>query len=134
VFDKFKIFKVEVENQHNVKVQIVRSDRGGEYYGKHTPYGQIPEPFIKFLEENDIVAQYSMSYESQQNGMTESQNHTLIKMVRSMLSNYMLPLSFWMKALKTATHIIKYVPSKPVPKTPYELWTGRKPSIHYLYI
>jgi hypothetical protein len=77
----------------------VRSDRGGEYYGKHTPYGQIPEPFTKFLEENDIVAQYSMSYESQQNGMTESQNRTLIKMVRSMLSNSMLPLSFWMKAL-----------------------------------
>jgi transposase InsO family protein len=77
----------------------VRSDRGGEYYGKHTPYGQIPGPFTKFLEENDIVAQYSMSYESQQNGMTESQNRTLIKMVRSMLSNSMLPLSFWMKAL-----------------------------------
>ena len=27
--DKFKIFKVEVENQHNLKIKIVRSDRGG---------------------------------------------------------------------------------------------------------
>jgi len=29
--DKFKIFKAEVENQHNLKIKIVRSDRGGEY-------------------------------------------------------------------------------------------------------
>ena len=27
--DKFKIFKTEVENQHNLKIKIVRSDRGG---------------------------------------------------------------------------------------------------------
>jgi hypothetical protein len=31
--DKFKIFKAEVENQHNKKIKIVRSGRGGEYYG-----------------------------------------------------------------------------------------------------
>ena len=27
--DKFKIFKAEVENQHNLKIKIVRSNRGG---------------------------------------------------------------------------------------------------------
>ena len=27
--DKFKIFKAEVENQHNLKIKIVRSDHGG---------------------------------------------------------------------------------------------------------
>jgi hypothetical protein len=27
--DKFKAFKTEVENQHNIKIKIVRSDRGG---------------------------------------------------------------------------------------------------------
>ena len=30
--DKFKIFKAEVENQHNLKIKVVRSDRGGECY------------------------------------------------------------------------------------------------------
>ena len=29
VLDKFKIFKTEVENQQNLKIKIVRSDRGG---------------------------------------------------------------------------------------------------------
>ena len=27
--DKFKIFKAEVENQHNLKIKIIRSDREG---------------------------------------------------------------------------------------------------------
>jgi len=57
--DKFKIFKAEVENQHNLKIKIVRSDRGGEYYGRHTPYGQASGSFTRFLQENGIVAQYS---------------------------------------------------------------------------
>jgi hypothetical protein len=29
VLDKFKIFKAEVENQHNLKIKIVRFDHGG---------------------------------------------------------------------------------------------------------
>ena len=57
--DKFKIFKTEVENQHNLKIKVVRSDHGGEDYGRHTPYGQVPGPFARFLQENGIVVQYS---------------------------------------------------------------------------
>ena len=47
--DKFKLFKAEVENQYVRKIKIVRSDRGGENYGRHTTYGQIFGPFAKFL-------------------------------------------------------------------------------------
>jgi hypothetical protein len=35
--DKFKIFKAEVENQHAIKIKIVRSDRRG-YYGCHVKF------------------------------------------------------------------------------------------------
>ena len=63
--DKFKIFKAEVENQHSSKIKVVRSDRGGEYYGRHTPYGQVPGPFARFLQENGIVVQYSTPGETQ---------------------------------------------------------------------
>jgi hypothetical protein len=54
--DKFKIFKAEVENQHDLKIKIVRSNPVGEYYGRHTQYGQVPGPFAKFLMEQGIVA------------------------------------------------------------------------------
>jgi hypothetical protein len=39
-----------------------------------------------------------------------------------------------MEALKTTTHILNRVPSKSVPKTPYELWFGRKPTLNYLRV
>ncbi|TKC11876.1 hypothetical protein FA727_23745, partial [Robertmurraya kyonggiensis] len=132
--DKFKIFKAEVENQHNLKIKIVRSDRGGEYYGRHTPYGQVPGPFARFLQEQGIVAQYSMPGDPQQNGVAERRNRTLMDMVRSMIGYSTLPESLWMEALKTAIYILNRVPSKAVPKTPYELWTGRKPSLNHLRV
>jgi transposase InsO family protein len=117
-----------------VKIKIVRSDREGEYYGWHAPYGQVPRPFAKFLEDNGIVAQYTLPNEPQQNGMAERRNHTLIDTVLSMLSNSTLSLSLWMEALKTVAHKINHVPSKSVSKTPCELWISRKPSINYLHI
>ena len=39
-----------------------------------------------------------------------------------------------MEALKTAIHILNRVPSKSVPKIPYELWTGRVPSLNHLRV
>jgi transposase InsO family protein len=89
--NKFKIFKAKVENQHNLKIKVVRSDRGGEYYGRHTLYGQVSGPFARFLQENDIVAQYSTPGEPQQNGVAERRNRTLMDMVRSMMSYSDLP-------------------------------------------
>jgi hypothetical protein len=35
---------------------------------------------------------------------------------------------------KTAIHILNQVPSKSVPKTPYELWIGREPSLNHLHV
>ena len=38
--DIFKIFKVEVENQLGKRIKSVRSDRGGEYYGRYDGSGE----------------------------------------------------------------------------------------------
>jgi hypothetical protein len=132
--DKFKIFNVEIENQHDIKIKVVRSDNGGEYYGQHTSYGQVPVQFARFLQKNGIVTQYSMSSDPQQNRVAKRHNCTLMDMVRSMLSYSTLPISLWMKALKTTVHIFNRVSSKSVAKTPYELWTGRKLTLNYLHI
>lgn len=79
--DKFKIFKAEVENKHDQKIKIVMSNHGGEYYGRHTTYGQVPGPFVRYLQDNGIIAQYSILGEPQQNGVAEWHNHTLMDMV-----------------------------------------------------
>jgi hypothetical protein len=38
-------------------------------------------------------------------------------------------LNLWREALKTAVYILNRVPTKAANKTPYELWTGRKPNL-----
>ena len=68
------------------------------------------------------------------NGVAERQNITLKDMVRSMISHSNLPISLWGEALKTASYILNRVPTKATAKTPYELWTGKKPSLKHLHI
>ena len=55
--EKFKVYKAEVENQLNAKIKVVRSDRGGEYYGRHAPYGQIPGPLpSSYLKMESVLS------------------------------------------------------------------------------
>ena len=51
-----------------------------------------------------------------------------------MMSYSDLPKSFWGYALETAAYLLNMVPSKSVPKTPIELWTGSKPSLRHIRI
>ncbi|RVW74232.1 Retrovirus-related Pol polyprotein from transposon TNT 1-94 [Vitis vinifera] len=88
--------------QYGKQIKIVRSDRGGEYYGRYLEDGQSPGPFAKFLQEHGIVAQYTMPGSPDQNGVAERRNRTLLDMVRSMLSSSKLPKFLWTEALKTA--------------------------------
>ena len=132
--DVLETFISEVERQLNRKVKVIRSDRGGEYYGKTSEVGQIPGPFKKLLESKGICAQYTMPRSPHQNGIAERRNRTLMEMVRSMVNDSSVPVSLWMYALRTAAYILNRVPSKAVPKTPYELWTSRKPSLRHLHV
>ena len=38
--DTFKMFKAEVENQLNKRIKHVRSNRGGEWYGRNDASGE----------------------------------------------------------------------------------------------
>ena len=116
-----EVFVNEVERQLEKKVKIVRSDRGGEHYGKYDELGQNPGPFAKFLKRHGICAQYTMPDTPQQNGVVERRNRTLMDMVRSMMSNSSLPISLWMYALNTIVYLLNRIPSKAIPKIPFEL-------------
>jgi len=106
----------KVERQLDRKVKIVRSNRGGEYYGRYDESGQHLGPFAKFLKKRGICAQYTMTGTPQQNGVSERRNRTLMDMVRSMLSNSCLLVSLWMYALKIVMYLLNKVPSKVVQK------------------
>ncbi|KAI5436310.1 hypothetical protein KIW84_022689 [Lathyrus oleraceus] len=55
-------------------------------------------------------------------------------MVRSMMSHADLPNSLWGHALWTTVYTLNRVPSKKVEKTPYEIWSGKKPHMSYMKI
>ena len=65
----------------------------------------------------------------QRNGVPEHRNHTLLDMVRSMMSLTDLPLSFWGYALEIAAFTLNRAPSKSIERTPYGLWFGKKPKL-----
>ncbi|KAJ9558542.1 hypothetical protein OSB04_013156 [Centaurea solstitialis] len=124
-FERFKEFQNEVQNQLDRKIKFLRSDRGGEY---------LSQEFDNHLMECGIVSQLTPPYTPQMNGVSERRNRTLLDMVRSMMCRSSLPVSFWGHALETAAHILNKVPTKSVEKTPYEIWTGKKPKLSFLKI
>ncbi|GJT50671.1 retrotransposon protein, putative, ty1-copia subclass [Tanacetum coccineum] len=125
VFETFKVFKSEVENQLGKTIKAIRSDHGGEY---------ISQEFKDYLKTCGIVQQLTPPYTPQHNGVSERRNRTLLNMVRSMMSLTILPLSFWDYALESAARILNMVPTKKVDKTPYELWHGKVPNLSYLKV
>ena len=69
-----------------------------------------------------------------QNGVAKRRNRTLLDIIRSMLSNSNLPKSLWDEALKMAVYILNRVPTKVIPKTPFKLFKGWKPSLKHMHI
>ncbi|GJR14127.1 retrotransposon protein, putative, ty1-copia subclass [Tanacetum coccineum] len=125
VFETFKVFQKEVENQLGKTIKSLRSDRGGEY---------MSQEFLDHLKEHGIIAHRTPPYTPQHNGVSERRNRTLLDMVRSMMSQTTLPKSFWDYALETAARILNMVPTKKVEKTPYKVWHGQAPKLSYLKV
>ena len=48
-----------------------------------------------------------------------------------MLDTAGLSKAWWGEALLTSCHVLNRVPNKDKEKTPYEEWSGRKPSLSY---
>ena len=122
--DCFKRYTNLVENQLNVKIKTLRTDRGHEY---------LSDQFKSFCDEKGIARQLTIPHTPQQNGVAERRNRTLLDMVRSMMAQANLPIFFWGDALLTAAYVLNRVPSKSVPSTPYELWNGNKPDLGNLH-
>jgi hypothetical protein len=86
------------------------------------------------MRECGTVSQLTPAGTRQQKGVSKHRNHTLLDIVRSMMSLTYLPLSFWGYALETTAFTLNRDPSKSVEMTPYELWFGNKPKLSFLKV
>ena len=121
VLRHFKTYKAWAETATGQRIATVRTDGGGEYTSC---------VFSAYLREAGIQRQITPPYTPEHNGVAERMNLTIFGAVRSMLHRARLPATFWAEAAMNAVHIRNRCPTRAVKgKTPYEVWTGRKPSI-----
>jgi hypothetical protein len=66
--------------------------------------------------------------------VSERRNRTLLDMVRLMMSQTDLTLTFWGYALETVVFTLNRVPTKSVERTPYEIWTGKRLELSFLKV
>ncbi|GKD11736.1 reverse transcriptase domain-containing protein, partial [Tanacetum coccineum] len=83
--------------------------------------------------EKGIKRDYSVARTSQQNGVVERRNRTIIEAARTMLADSKLHTIFWAEAVSTACYVHNRVlVFKPHNKTPYELFRGFKPALSFM--
>jgi transposase InsO family protein len=126
MFSIFKGFAKRAENEFDFKIKKIRSDNDSEFKNSRIEY---------YCDEKRVKHEFSAKYTSQQNGVVERKNQTLIDMTRSILSEYNVPDSFWAEAINTACHASNRLYCHRLSKkTPYELLIGRKPNISYFQV
>ena len=82
----FKKFKLLIENGKEHGIQVLRTDRGGEFCSNE---------FRTFCEDNGILRHYTPPYTPQQNGVVERRNRTVVALARSLLKKKKVPMKYW---------------------------------------
>ncbi|KAK2988761.1 hypothetical protein RJ640_025920 [Escallonia rubra] len=101
----FQQFCKMIHTQYNARIQVLRSDNGGEY---------LSAELQQYLKAHGIIHQTTCSNTPQQNGVAERKNRHLLEVVRASLIEAHLPLSYWSEALILTAYLINRVPSRPI--------------------
>ena len=68
-------FKALVDNVTGKQIKVLRSDNGGEY---------IDKEFTGFCAREGIKREWTTPYNSEQNGVAERKNRTIVEAARAM--------------------------------------------------
>ena len=114
-FDKY--LKIR-SNKFGKTVNVLKTDRGGEYINKS---------FHDLTNRLGIQVQLTAPYTPQQNGVAERRNRHIMEMARCMLDDAGLENKYWGEAVNTAIFFQNRLPTKHIKETPYELSHGCEP-------
>jgi hypothetical protein len=119
-------FLRRAQNEFGLRIKKIRSDNRTEFKNSQ----------IKgFLEDEGIKHEFSSPYTSQQNGVVERKNRTLLDMARTMLDEYKTPDQFWAEAINTVCYSInRLYLHRILKKTSYELLTSKNPNVSYFRV
>lgn len=103
------------------KVKAIRTDGGTEF---------VNHQFLELCEKLGIEHQKTNPYTPEHNSVVERFNYTAVNGINVLLRESGLSQGFWGEALRHFTHTWNRVVHKGT-KTPCELYSGKKPSVHY---
>jgi transposase InsO family protein len=102
-----------LNNEHPNCLKAIHSDNGNEFRNVS---------FDGFCLEHGIEQQFSTPRFSQQNGVVERKNCTLVEMARTMLDEHGTPRRFWADAISTACYVSNQIFLRSILLlTPFEL-------------
>ena len=107
------------------RVKCIRTDNGTEFTGKS---------FKSLLLKNLIKHEFSSPYSPHQNGTVERSWRSLFDMARCILLSADLPKTLWTYAVRTSAYIRNRCYNPRTGKTPYELFTDKKPNLNNMHI
>lgn len=123
-FSIFKEWKIQIENQTDNKIKILRIDNRLEFCNYE---------LNNFCKECSIVRHRTVTYTPQQNGIAERMNRTLLNKVRCMLLSFGLPKLFWGEAVKTAAYLVNRTPTSALNyDIPESVWSRNLVDYSYL--
>ncbi|GFW56587.1 retrovirus-related Pol polyprotein from transposon TNT 1-94 [Trichonephila clavipes] len=123
VFHTFIRFQKRAERFLSKKVIAVRTDGGLEFCNKDMD---------NFLTELGIKHEVTNSYTPEMNGVAERFNLTPLDSIKTLLKSSEVPHKFWGEALLCFTYAWNRICHKDSNKTPFEKYSGRKPSVLHL--
>ena len=105
MFDVFKKWLAQVENEIGLKLKCLKSDNEGEY---------CDSIFEEFCANRRIKRVKSVLGNPHQNGVVERINMTILKHARNMRIHAGLPKQFWAYTVNTTVYLINKRPSVPL--------------------
>lgn len=118
----FKTWQVMVERQLGRSIKVLRTDGGGEY-----------QAFKDYLSSLGIVHQTTAPYTSQQNGVAERANRTVVERSIAVMHSERLPLPLWAQVMDSVVYLKNRSPSRSIDGyTPFERIYGHPPNLAHL--
>lgn len=103
----------------------IRSNGAWDYEGQE---------WDEWLKDNGIRHQRTNAYTSEQNGVAERYNRTLMERVLAMMDDSGLDQQWWAEAALTANYLSNRVPQRGQATTPFEAFYGKQPNVAHLRV
>ncbi|POM68330.1 Integrase catalytic core protein [Phytophthora palmivora] len=122
----FQNFLKEIRTTARLKIKVLRSDNGGEYWNKS----------MKTLCDDKLIKhEFTVPHNPEQNGIAERTNRTLVEMTRCILKESGLDKSYWCEAMMTAADIRNVLPNTSNQhSSPFELVFKRAPRLDHMRV